>query len=178
MSGRSEVRTEPPGSAMATTSESIADPLRACLLSRAARRANPSGISSITSQVFSNRLAKTSRAASPFSASIITGVGTTGGHRPLAWSSRMKEPATRDRSERREMAPESSTSNSAGRPFGSAGEPESQCPGSGVVFRAGLPNFVEEFSPGTCRFLQPSRDVGLRPGPLPATTWTAQARAP
>ena len=146
--------TEPPGSAIATTRESTADPLRACHLRSAARRANLSGMSSITSQVFSSRLADASRAASPCSASIITGAGTTGGHKPLPWSSMMKAPVTRDRSERREIAPESRTSNSAGRQFGSTGESESKRPGPGYLFCTGLSDFVEKFTQIQIGFLQ------------------------
>ena len=66
----------------------------------------------------------------------------------------MKAPVTRDRSERREIAPESRTSNSAGRQFGSTGESESKRPGPGYLFRTGLSDLVEEFSQIQIGFLQ------------------------
>lgn len=142
----SDVRTEPPGSAHATTSASIADPRRACERRAAARRARRSGTSSTTSQVLRSRFTKASRAASPRSDSISTGVGTSGGHRPSVRSASRSAAAEVDRSASRETPPESRTSTSAGDLIGSPDQPPGDCPGPGCLLGCGLPHLIEELA--------------------------------
>jgi hypothetical protein len=106
----SEVRTVPPGSAIATTSASTADPRRARRRSNAARRAKDSGIACATSQVFRNLFSFASRPACPCRHSTRTTDGTFGGHSPCSRSARINARESRERSASRVTPPESRTS--------------------------------------------------------------------
>lgn len=145
-SSGSDVKTEPPGSAQATTRASIADPRRADVRREAARRARRSGMSSTTSQVLRSRFAEASRAASPCNASISTGVGTTGGQRPSVRSAARSAAAAVDRSASRETPPESRTSTSAGDLIGSSNQPSGNCLGPRCLLGSGLADLIEELA--------------------------------
>ncbi len=109
-SPESDVSTEPPGSATATTNASTADPRRASERRRAARLATRSPIPSRTSQVLSSRFVGASLAGSPCKHSMSTGDGTTGGQSPFRRNSSIKATARLVRAARKETAPESRTS--------------------------------------------------------------------
>lgn len=81
-SSGSEVSTVPSGSANATTSASMADPLRASRRKPAARRASASGAASATSQVSSNLFSFPTRLACHCRHPTNTTAGTIGGHNP------------------------------------------------------------------------------------------------
>lgn len=118
-SSGSVVSTVPPGSAIATTSASTAEPRRARLRSNAARRATLSGIRSITSQVFSSWFSFASRPACPWRHSTSTTDGTAAGQRPSSRNARMSAADARERSARRLTAPESRTIRGSTRPSAS-----------------------------------------------------------
>jgi hypothetical protein len=110
MSARSPVRTVPPGSAIATTSASTAEPARARRRSSAARRAVDSLTADSMMHIFKNRWVLTSRLGSPYSDSTRTIVGTTGGHNSCALKAPMSDSAVLVRAERRDTPPLSRTS--------------------------------------------------------------------
>jgi hypothetical protein len=78
----SPVRTDPLGSARATTRASTADPRCATARRMPARRASCSGTSSTMSQVFKNLFVTASCCERPLRHSTRTTVGTTGGQMP------------------------------------------------------------------------------------------------
>ena len=106
----SEVSTVPPGSAMATTIASTADPRRARVRRNAAFRATRSDRRSAMLQVLRKRFVLASFPESPVRASTNDAVGTRGGQNPSARSARINATAEDDRSARRLIAPESRTS--------------------------------------------------------------------
>lgn len=110
MSARSPVTTVPPGSAIATTRASTAEPVRANRLSSAARRAVDSLTDGSMMHIFKNRWVLASRRGSPSNDSTSTIVGTTGGHSSCALSAPMSDSAVLVRAERRDTPPLSSTS--------------------------------------------------------------------
>ena len=109
MSARSPVTTVPPGSAIATTRASTAEPVRARRLSSAARRAVDSLTDGSMMHIFRNRWVLASL-QSPVADSTSTIVGTTGGHKSCALNARMSDRAVLVRAERRNNPPLSSTS--------------------------------------------------------------------
>ena len=109
-SARSPVTTAPPGSAIATTRASTAEPARARRLSSAARRAIDSLTDGSMMHIFKNRCVLASRLGSPCRDSTRTIVGTIGGHSSCALNARMSDRAVLVRAERRDNPPLSSTS--------------------------------------------------------------------
>ena len=105
MSARSPVRTVPPGSAIATTSASTAEPARARRRSSAARRAVDSLTADSMMHIFKNRWVLASRRGSPCRDSTRTIVGTTGGHSSWALSAPMSDSAVLVRADRRDTPP-------------------------------------------------------------------------
>jgi hypothetical protein len=110
MSTRSPVTTVPPGSAIATTRASTAEPARARRRSSAARRAVDSLTDGSMMHIFKNRWVLASRRGSPYRDSTRTIVGTTGGHSSCALNARMSDRAVLVRAERRNTPPLSRTS--------------------------------------------------------------------
>lgn len=110
MWARSPVRTVPPGSAMATTSASTAEPVLARRPSSAARRAVALPTDSRRCASSTHRWVLAPRRGSPWRDSTRTIVGTTGGHNSCAWNARMRERAVLVRAERRVNPPLSRTS--------------------------------------------------------------------
>ena len=106
--------------ACATTSASTAEPLRARVLSSAARRASVSGRAAVTSQALRNRFCGASRPAWPSKHSTKTTDGTRGGQSPSSRSARMSANALGERSARWLTPPESRISNGATRPCAAA----------------------------------------------------------
>lgn len=106
----SPVSTVPPGSAIATTNASTADPVPALARRYPARRAVRSETTGSTSQVFSKRLMFVSVRAAPEVDSASTTVGTMGGHRFSTLSAAISAAARRVRWLSRLSPPESSTS--------------------------------------------------------------------
>ena len=101
-------------------------------------------MSSMTSHVLRSRLANASLRASPRSASISTGVGTRGGHRPSSRRATSRAAAAVVRSARRDTPPESRTSTSAGHLIGSSRQSTGNCLGPGGLLWRGLPDFIYE----------------------------------
>jgi hypothetical protein len=90
----SPVRTDPLGSAIATTRASTADPRCAAVRSMPARRARCSGTSSTTSQVFRNLFVAASCCGRPLRHSTRTTVGTTGSRMFFGTMSRLRRTCT------------------------------------------------------------------------------------
>jgi len=110
MSARSPVTTVPPGSAIATTSASTAEPALARRRNSAARRAVTSLTDGSMMHIFKKRYVLASRLESPCSDSTSTIVGTIGGHSSCALKARMSETAVLVRADRRDSPPLSRTS--------------------------------------------------------------------
>ena len=113
MSAMSPVRTVPPGSAIATTIASTADPGRARLRISAARRAVVALTDESTMHVSKKRSVFASRLPFQYSDSTSTIVGTTGGQSSWVLSARMSVTDVSVRAARRDRPPLSSTSTSA-----------------------------------------------------------------
>ena len=131
----------PPGSAMATTIASTADPRRARVRSNAALRATRSDRRSAMMQVLRKRLVFASFPELPVRDSTNDAVDTRGGQSPSARSARINAAAEDDRSARRLIPPESRTSTvSQSARFASlrAPEPSRDCLGPRHFARRGL----------------------------------------
>src|SRR5262245_51754282 len=113
MSARSPVRTVPPGSALATTRASIAEPRRASALNSPARRAARWVTTGSMSQLLRKRLMFATVRARPVVDSAMTTVGTTGGQSPSARKASISAAALRLRWLRRPKPPESRTSTTS-----------------------------------------------------------------